>query len=195
MVGGAMLKLDLGCGKNKTTSIDEHPFIGIDQISFDGVDYVMDFRANTWCCHSFPVPEWGQYFDETEPELGWHIVDSSVDEVYCAHVIEHLTGEERITFFNELYRILKPSAKALIIAPDWSNARAYGDPTHKWPPVSSWFMLYLNKEWRDINAPHVGYTGDFDWINGLSWDPWISTRNDEFKQFATAISPALQSPE
>jgi SAM-dependent methyltransferase len=158
-----MLKLDLGCGKNKTASVDEHPFIGVDALAFDGVDVVHDLRITPW---------------------PWE--DESVDEVYCSHMIEHLTGDERVVFFNELHRVLKTGGKALIIAPDWSNARAYGDPTHKWPPVSSWFMLYLNREWRDLNAPHVDYTCDFDWVNGVSWDPWISTRNDEFKQFALA---------
>lgn len=156
-----MLKLDLGCGKNKTTSTDEHPFIGVDSIPFDGVDVVFDLRTQPW---------------------PWE--DNSVDEVYCSHMLEHLTGPERVGFFNELYRVLKPAAKATIIVPDWSHARAYGDPTHQWPPMSSWFMPYLNREWRDANAPHVGYTCDFDWVQGVSWDPWLNSRSDESKQFA-----------
>ncbi len=87
-------------------------------------------------------------------------------------------------FFNELYRVMKPGGKALIITPDWSHACAYGDPTHKWPPLSSWYALYLNKGWRDVNAPHAPYTCDFDWSHGASWDDWLTVRNDEFKAFA-----------
>jgi len=156
-----MLKLDLGCGKNVIKSQDEFPFVGVDCISFEGVSVVHDLRNTPW---------------------PWN--DGEVDEVFSSHFVEHLTGTERIAFFNELYRVLKVGGKALIITPDWSNACAYGDPTHQWPPMSSWYALYLNKAWRDVNAPHVGYTCDFDWMHGVSWEEWLMTRSDESKPFA-----------
>jgi predicted SAM-dependent methyltransferase len=152
-----VLKLDLGCGKNKQAG-----FIGVDSISFDGVDTVLDLRTP------------------------WPWEDNSVEEVFSSHFVEHLTGTERIHFFNELGRVMKKAAKAKIITPDWSHACAYGDPTHQWPPMSSWYPLYLNKVWRDQNAPHVGYTCDFDWVHGASWDEWLNTRNDEMRMFAMA---------
>jgi predicted SAM-dependent methyltransferase len=158
-----MLKLDLGCGKNKTKSQNEHPFIGVDSIAFDGVDVVHDLRITPW---------------------PWE--DNSVDEVFSSHFLEHLAGGERVVFFNELHRVMKPGASALIVTPDWAHACAYGDPTHQWPPMSSWYALYLNKEWRDQNAPHVNYTCDFDWMHGVAWDEWLNVRNDEMKQFAMA---------
>src|SRR5262249_42658475 len=89
-----------------------------------------------------------------------------------------------ITFFNELYRVLKVGAQALIVTPDWSHSSAYGDPTHQWPPMSGWYPLYLLKAWRDVNAPHVPYVCDFDFVLAGGWYQWLSTRNDEFKQFA-----------
>lgn len=156
------LKLDLGCGKNKTQSVDEYPFIGVDVLPFEGVDTVCDLKDT------------------------WPWADNSVDEVYSRHFVEHLTGVERIHFFNELYRVLKPGGRALIITPDWTHASAYGDPTHQWPPMSSWYPLYLNTEWRDVNAPHVGYTCNFNWVAGTSWDAWLNVKNNEFKQFAMA---------
>jgi predicted SAM-dependent methyltransferase len=150
------LRLDLGCGPNKQPG-----FAGVDIRKLEGVDHVVDLRKTPW--------QWQ---------------DNSVDEVHCAHFVEHLTGLERIGFFNELYRVLKPGAKATIITPDWSHSCAYGDPTHQWPPMSGWYPLYLNKQWRDVNAPHVPYTCDFDWGVAASWDAWLQTRPQEMKEFA-----------
>jgi predicted SAM-dependent methyltransferase len=150
------LKLNIGCGKSKIEG-----FSGVDRIAFEGVDVVLDVRQTPW---------------------PWD--DDSVEEVFSSHFLEHLAGEERIGFFNELYRVMKVGAKALIITPDWSHACAYGDPTHAWPPISSWYAHYLNKAWRDGNAPHVPYTCDFDWMHGAGWDEWLAVRNDEMKAFA-----------
>lgn len=150
------VKLDIGCGKNKQPG-----YIGIDAIAFEGVDVVMDVRK-----------KWDQY------------ADASVDEVHCSHFVEHLTNSERINFWNELHRVLKKGAQARIITPHWSNACAYGDPTHQWPPMSEWAVYYLNKDWRDVNAPHAPLECDFDFVIGGSWDPWLETRNQETKMFA-----------
>lgn len=150
------IKLDIGCGKNKIPG-----FTGIDTIAFDNVDIVHDLRK-------IPYP----------------FKDNSVDEIHCSHFLEHLTGAERIPFFNELYRIMKPKSTARIITPAWSNERAYGDPTHQFPPVTTWTYLYLNKDWRAGNAPHVGYTCDFDavMVGTLDTnDPYVAFRSDEVK--------------
>jgi predicted SAM-dependent methyltransferase len=111
--------------------------------------------------------------------------DNSVDEVSSSHFVEHLTGSERIHFFNELYRVMKPKSTALIVTPDWSHDCAYGDPTHAWPPMSRWYPLYLLKSWRDTEAPHVPYTCDFDYVIGGTTDQWLETRNHEYKMFAS----------
>jgi SAM-dependent methyltransferase len=128
----------------------------VDSQKFPGVDVVMDLEQDLW---------------------PWK--DNSVEEVYSSHFLEHLPGASRIKFFNELYRILKPGGTAQIITPDWSHACAYGDPTHQWPPMSGWYPLYLQKAWRDANAPHVPYTCDFEWSTAMSWDPWLNTRAEK----------------
>lgn len=151
-----MVKLDIGCGKNK-----QHGFIGVDSIAFEGVDVVHDVRVSPW--------PWA---------------DEEVEQVHCSHFIEHLTGEERVAFFNELARVMKNGAQAQIISPHWSHDCAYGDPTHKWPPISGWTFMYLNKGWREVNAPHVAYTCDFDWTVGGIWDEWLNIRNQDMKVFA-----------
>ena len=146
----APIKLDLGCGPNK-----QQGFHGVDARAFTGVDTVADLRQ--------PWP-WG---------------DGTVEEVFSSHFVEHLEQTERVHFFNELFRVLKVGGKALIITPQWSNACAYGDPTHKWPPVSEWAMYYWLKSWRDQNAPHTDYVCDFDVVCGYGIDARIAGFNQE----------------
>lgn len=148
-----MVKLDIGCGPNK-----KEGFIGIDQIDF-GQDLVHDIR------NGIPYKE-----DE-------------VEEVYSSHFVEHLTAEERINFFNELYRVMKAGAKCTIIVPHWSSSRAYGDLTHQWPPVVEFFWYYLNKDWRAVNAPHVPFACDFEATWGYSISPAWTSRNQESQTF------------
>lgn len=156
------MKLDIGCGKNK-----KEGFTGVDQYEMPGVDVVMDLRGS------------------------WPWEDNEVDEVHCSHFLEHLTQEERVHFMNELYRVMKPGAKATIITPHWNNTRAYGDPTHKWPAVSEMMFYYLKKEWRDTQAPHTdikwnrnGYSCDFDATWGHSYGPELAGRSQDYIQFA-----------
>lgn len=152
----APLKLDLGAGSNKRDG-----FHGVDILPFEGkVDTVLDLR---------------------QP---WPWADGSIEEAYSSHFIEHLTGPERIHFFNELYRVLKPKAQCQVIVPHWASGRAYGDLTHQWPPVVEMFWYYLNKDWRALNAPHVPLVCDFDaaWGHSLA-QQWVS-RNQEAQAFA-----------
>jgi hypothetical protein len=157
-----MVKLDIGCGTKKREG-----FIGVDAIAFEGVDVVLDVRKP------------------------WPWDHDSVDEAHCSHFIEHLTGVERCHFVNELCRVLKPKAQATIIVPSWTSNRAYGDPTHQWPPVSEMWFYYLGKDWRATQAPHTdkahwsqGFDCDFDATWGYGMHPQLMTRNDEFRQFA-----------
>lgn len=153
----APLKLDLGCGKNKKPG-----FLGVDALAFDGVDVQHDLRGV------------------------WPWADESVEEVHCSHFLEHLTGAERIHFYNELYRVLQPQGRAAIIVPHWSSGRAYGDPTHQWPPVVEFSFYYLNKDWRDVNAPHCGLECNFDATWGYSVHGAWQTRTQEVQAFGVA---------
>lgn len=154
---GSLVKLDIGCGINKKAG-----YLGVDIKNFAGVDVVADLR-NQW---------------------PWE--DNSVDEVNASHVLEHFTATERIHFMNELYRVLKPGSKATIITPHWSSARAYGDLTHQWPPVSEFWYYYLSKEWRKTNAPHQDdqYSCDFEATWGYNLRPDLASRNQDYQMFA-----------
>jgi SAM-dependent methyltransferase len=153
----APLKLDLGCGPHKREG-----FHGVDAMKFPNVDTIHDLRK------------------------AWPWKDGSVDEAHSSHFIEHLTGEERVHFYNELYRVLKPGAKAMIIAPDWSSGRSYGDPTHKYPPICGDSFYYLDKGWRAGNAPHCGLTCDFLATWGYSIHPGWEGKNQETLMFGMA---------
>lgn len=156
------MKLDLGCGPNPREG-----FTGVDSIAFDGVSVVADLT------------------------LPWPWQDGEVDEVHCSHFVEHLTSAQRVHFANELYRVLKPGGRATVIVPHWASCRAYGDPTHQWPPVSEFWFYYLSQSWRDTQAPHTdrkhwagGYACDFDATWGYSIHPEVQLRNSEYQQHA-----------
>lgn len=160
------IKLDLGCGKNKQAG-----FIGVDRRKFDGIDIVHDLLT--------PWP-WGA---------------DTVGEIWMSHCLEHFDGEQRVFIFNEMYRVMQPDAKATIITPLWSSNRAYGDFTHQWPPVSEMLYFYLNKKWRDENAPdndiewnQKGYKCNFDATWGYAGiHASFASRNDESKMFALSF--------
>lgn len=194
------IRIDIGCGKNKKPG-----FYGVDLIDFDGVDMVADVRQKTWSFTKAP--------SELHPRLKAHdswkgpasmeewvynppfeLPDSSVDEAHCSHFLEHLTNLndkwERVHFFNELHRVLKPGAKCQIILPHWASNRYYGDPTHK-EPFSEMGFYYLSKEWRAVNAPHAdsqhspnGYACDFQATWGYSLHQAIQARNPEYQMHA-----------
>lgn len=152
------LRLDFGCGKNKKEN-----FLGCDVIPFEGVDVVMNIGSDKW--------QWE---------------DNSVDEAHASHFVEHLEAYERIHFINELYRVLKSDAKCTIIVPHWASMRAYGDLTHKFPPVSEFWFYYLDKKWREVNAPHSKYNDEVDFNCTWGYMPRadVRDRNIEYQQFA-----------
>ena len=173
---GSTIKIDLGCGMEKKDG-----FLGVDLHKFDGVDVVLNIGKDPW--------PWAT---------------DSVDEAYCAHTIEHLEWVERVHFFNELYRVLKPTGTAKVVLPSWSSSRYYGDPTHK-SVMSSWAWWYLNKEWRagkkgddgkwiqPPQAPHVdsemapgpyAYSCDFSVDHGSVLNPELQNRAEDYVRFA-----------
>lgn len=152
-----MVKLNLGCGERRRDG-----FLGVDMIKTEAVDVVHDLRIAPWPFEA-----------------------DSVEEVYSAHFIEHLTGPERITFMNELGRVMQAGAQATIIAPYYSSIRAIQDPTHQWPPIAEWSFMYFNKGWRSDNKlEHYPITCDFDFTYGYAINPQWASRNHEAQAFA-----------
>ena len=109
----------------------------------------------------------------------WPWADASVDEVVCSHFVEHIPmgfvdeagavhvmpGIGRkdlfLAFFDELWRVLKPNARAEIVVPYLMNHRAFQDPTHRRFLCEASFS-YLMKPWRDANRlDHYNVACDF----------------------------------
>lgn len=159
---GAPLKLNLGSGPSKMPG-----FTSVDHTQFGEVDVVTDLNER------------------------WPWADSSVDEAHASHVLEHFGSMERIHFVNELFRVLKNGAKCTIICPFWASNRAYGDPTHKWPPLAEMAFYYWKRDWRLSQAPHTdekhlkgGFNCNMEVTWGYSLHPEIATRNQEYQQHA-----------
>lgn len=133
-----LLRLDLGCGQGKREG-----FKGVDIAEIDGVDY--------------------PGVDLSQP--GWPFDDNSVAQAHCSHFLEHLDGDEQITFMNELWRILKPGAEALIICPYGFSPRAWQDPTHKRPIFAECFLYYnrfQREQMKTTHGPYARIVADFD---------------------------------
>lgn len=170
--------LDLGCGQNKSTveqlfmqgvitnqQKDNAIVVGIDMYKCEGVDKVFDMTKA-------PYP----------------FKDNSIDGAFSNHFLEHLTGKERIVFFNEMWRILKKGARMRHIHPCYTSVRAIQDPTHAWPPIAPESYAYWQKDWRDANKlGHYLGNCDFDVVvyNSGLHDPIWSTKVKEQQDFAT----------
>lgn len=151
-----LLKLDLGCGQNKREG-----FTGVDSVAGAGVDVVHDLMK-------FP----------------WPFKSDSVEEVFSSHFLEHVPGLLRIPFMDELYRVMKVGAKAIIITPFGWSSRAVQDPTHQWPPIVEASFLYFNKGWREQNKlTHYLGKCDFDFNINYIADPETASKNEESRNF------------
>jgi predicted SAM-dependent methyltransferase len=90
-----IIKLDLGCGNNK-----QKGFIGIDKNKSDQVNIICDLEKK-----KLPFK------------------DNSVDQIHTRHFLEHTNNPDKI--IDEIYRVLKPKGKVIIIVPHWSWYGSY----------------------------------------------------------------------
>jgi SAM-dependent methyltransferase len=151
-----LLKLDLGCGKNKTAG-----HTGVDIVELPGVDVVHDLTV-------YP----------------WPFATGSVGEVVCSHYIEHV--EDIVAFFEELYRILAPGGTAVLTAPYYATIRAVQDPTHKRAISERLLMYFNKKNRTEMGLDHYPITCDFDYSYSYVFypgNPWV-TKSQEARDFA-----------
>jgi len=164
------MKIEIGCGakKYRGPNGNEDDWVGLDRIKFPGVDHIVDLGNEDW-----------------------PFLDESVSGAYSAHFVEHLDARSRIHFCNELYRVLVPGGKCTLIVPHWSSSRAYGDLTHQWPPIGEFWFLYLDKTWRNLNAPATdaahwpqGYNCDFASEIGYLINPIVEELKEDVGRMA-----------
>jgi hypothetical protein len=132
--------LDLGCGTKIKSG-----FTGVDLVA-PGVDKRVDL-------FKFPLP--------------WE--DSSVDEIWCSHLIEYIpkrevgprdtsgpTGEQYLgedfffAFMSECWRILKAGSIMTVVVANARCTLAFSDPLVRRQYVAETFF-YLSAEWRVAN--------------------------------------------
>jgi SAM-dependent methyltransferase len=151
------IKLDLACGRRKAPG-----HVGVDISRDTDADVVWDLRITPW--------PWLDFIGEP------------VEPVRCAHFVEHLNGTERMAFFDELWRILAPGGKAVIITPYWSSWRAVSDPTHLFPPIVEQSYLYFSRQWRQENKlGHYPIKCNFDYTYRHIYNPEVDFPDDVTK--------------
>lgn len=162
------LRLDLGCGKSKKDG-----FIGVDIRKNVNPDKVLNLGKDKW--------PW-------KPQ--------SVKESQAIHLVQYLSSEERIHFFNELHRVMIDGAKSTMVVPHWNSLRSHQDPFCKFPLVCETSFLYLNKEWREMNdCDHYGVIANFDFSYGYNLPTgslWLSKseepRNHAIIHYANVVN-------
>ena len=128
------------------------------------------------------------YTDLAVVRKKWPHKSGTVDYVHLINLVQFLTPEERIHCVNELWRVLKVGGQAQIVAPHWCSARAMGDLSFVWPPISEAWFPHLNAEWRKREAPWSKlYKCDFDHTLGYGLHPAVINRNQEFQQHAVTF--------
>lgn len=64
-------------------------------------------------------------------EYGLPFPDESVHSLFSAQLLEHISRERTIFFFNEMHRVLVPGGKMHHVVPHYLSPWAVADPTHK----------------------------------------------------------------
>lgn len=124
-------RLNVGCGRHPLPG-----WINLDRVPGPAVDVVADLDA----LRGAPLP----------------LPDDSIDEFLLAHVIEHL--EDPLGLLQELWRIAKPGALAVIRVPHGASDDAWEDQTHRRPYFVGSFGFFAQPwYWR----ADYGYRGDW----------------------------------
>lgn len=126
-----LMRLNVGCGRNILSG-----WINLDATRLPGVDVVADLER----CGQHLLP----------------FEDNSFDEFLLSHVIEHI--QDTLPLMEELHRIARPKACAVVRVPYGSSDDALEDPTH----IRCYFLNsfgYFSQPfyWR----ADYGYRGDW----------------------------------
>jgi ubiquinone/menaquinone biosynthesis C-methylase UbiE len=116
----------------------------------------------------------------------WPYSDESVSEITCNGVLEFIDGLDRAFFMDEVYRILKPGAKATIRVPYWNSVGGIQDYAYAWPPFCEASFCYFDKAQRES----IGLTEDqrdikCDFEVGFGYDvpSEIANKSEETRSF------------
>ena len=147
------MKLDVGCGTNKVEG-----FIGIDKYNAEGVDVIFDLNT-------------------IQRGVQMPYKDSSVSEINCSHVLEHVTSV--IAVINEFHRILEPVSKdrksgglLRIVVPSARSWTAFASPLHRNYFVPETFRNYFASDMLNETTDVELKNAVLPWhIEKLEWTP------------------------
>lgn len=132
------MRLDLGCGDR----FKKPGYVGVD---------VCDWS------NKYPKDE---FIYGVIPHILSTFADSSIEEVYASHFIEHISQDKVIETFNEIYRILKVGGLFEIYVPPTTGRGAFCDPTHlSFYNDMSW--RYYDMTWHKELSQSYGINCDF----------------------------------
>jgi len=165
------MKLNLGCGGKKLPG-----WVNVDSQPMEDPDAVADL---------------------TTP---WPWPDSSVDEVFASHVIEHIAPVGPFMhFMSELWRVCKPGAKVEIILPHPRHDIFLSDPTHVHAVMPGTLVMFSKKYTEALAlkgqklTPFWKYLGvDFDMGTVRYWfDPAVDKNDPELEWKAKHLSNVI----
>ena len=90
-------------------------------------------------------------------EKAWPFPDDHFDELFCAHVLEHM--KDPLHFMQEAWRVAKPGALMTVMVPYGSSDNAWEDPTHTRPYFIGSFYFFSQPAYHSAD---YGYRGDWD---------------------------------
>jgi SAM-dependent methyltransferase len=100
--------------------------------------------------------------------------DASFDEILCKDVLEHV---DLVPVMRELHRVLRPGGRLHVIAPHFTSAAAWVDPTHRTAFSIETFGFFAGEGGRFAR----GYYFDFAFarvenarivFHRYRWQPW-----------------------
>lgn len=168
------MKLDVGCGTKK-----KKDFVGIDKFMSDEVDVVFDL-------------------DTIHKGIFLPYEESSVDEINCSHVLEHV--ENVIAVMNDFHRILKPVSEdrksggvLTIVVPHARSWTAFASPLHRNYFVPETFRNYFASDMLNESADLELKKMVLPWhIEKLEWTP---AKNFDISQEIVCIMRPLKERE
>jgi predicted SAM-dependent methyltransferase len=147
-------RVDLGAGARKKEGC-----FGIDLSSYEGVDLQMDLRMN-----KLPFS------------------DRQLEYAYASHFLEHLTFEENLFLFNEVYRCMQEGGVFEIIVPHGFSYAGMTDLSHKTFWVEDTFGYF---------SPDNKYYYEWAYEYGGQRHPvinkWIVEKNDTTPPFEYTV--------
>jgi SAM-dependent methyltransferase len=107
----------------------------------------------------------------------------SISELSILHKLEYVPARQRIAFMEEVWRVLVPKGKAIILTAHWASPRAYQDPLYEMPPICENWYLYFWQPWLKTNHPDRSIRCNFEFGYGYNWDAETAGREASVQAF------------